>query len=232
METITLSGIRDLALELMYPSYCAGCGAPGAVACEDCLGGLSPLRGQGRYTLPWRGPTAFTGWRSGCSYAGLGKEMVLRLKSSERPFARPLAGLMLTAAGNDPRFLAPDVITWVPSEKRKTADRGYNPAELLARSFARLTGRPLRALLRKDGTTPDQASVGRLERYRNVSGCFSAAGALVPARVLLVDDVLTTGATADSCARVLLAEGAQTVHILVAARTLPQDVVSARPPEG
>lgn len=223
---ITFSEIKERALDLLYPAYCAGCGAPGAVACEDCLLGLSPLHSPERSPLFDPGAPAFTGWRAGCGYEGLGKEMVLRLKSSERPFALPLARLMLTAAGNDPDYLAPDAMTWVPSEKRKVAARGYNPAELLARRLGRLTGRMAVPLLFKNRSTPDQDAVSGEERRGNVAGCFLALrDGLVPARVLLVDDVLTTGATADACARALLSGGAQTVHIMVAARTLPQDVV-------
>ncbi len=222
---ITMTEIREQILDLLYPAACIGCGAPGAVLCGRCMRGCAPLRGPECPRLPGNVGFAFSGWRAGCAYSGLGREMVLSLKSAERTFARPLAGMMLDAAGNDPEYLAPDAVTWVPSEKRKIAARGYNPAELLAIEFTRLTGRPARELLSKTRATPDQDAVSREERWRNVAGCFSVPpGAAVPTRVLLIDDVLTTGATADSCARALLSAGAQTVYIMVAARTLPQHI--------
>lgn len=225
---LNLSEFKESLLDLLYPAACLSCGEPGAPVCERCLRAFSPVL-PARPGRTARGPGrmhAFSGWRAGCRYVGTGREMVLRLKSSEKQYARPLARLMLSAAGNDPEYLAPDLVTWVPSERRKIAARGFNPAELLAGEYARLSGSPAVRLLRKTRRTPDQDSVSGEERRRNVEGCFEGIDEEAPgARVLLVDDVITSGATAGACAAALLEAGAQTVHILVAARTMPQDMV-------
>jgi predicted amidophosphoribosyltransferase len=145
--------------------------------------------------------------------------MVLRLKSSQRPVAVPLSRLMLAAAGNDPVYLAPERVFFVPSEKAKVKQRGYNPAELLALLIARHLGRPLERSLYKARPTLDQNRLSGQQRWANVRGAFMvAADSRVSGRALLVDDVLTTGATADACACALKDAGAESVNVLVAAR--------------
>lgn len=108
------------------------------------------------------------------------------------------------------------LVTWVPLSFRRWLRRGYNQAELLARAFARHTGQPAAALLYKTRHNRKQARLGSRERRENARGVY---GLLSPEgicgkRVLLVDDVLTTGATSLACAEVLLAGGAAGVRIL------------------
>lgn len=223
MESGSISNLREELLDLLFPAYCIGCDAPGKVVCRRCLSGLvqsgpleeaPPLRENGS-------PLSFNGVRAACAYGGLAREMILRLKSSGRPLATPLSVLMLAAAGNDPSFLAPDCVCFVPSQPGSVAQRGFNPAEMLARLVSRSLGRPLCDCLAKSRATPDQDSVSAVERWTNVAGTFGAMGSLRPGdRVLLVDDVLTTGATADACAGALLRAGAASIHVLVAARAV------------
>jgi len=147
--------------------------------------------------------------------------MVLRLKSSQQPLAVPLSRLMLAAAGNEPAYLAPEQVFCVPSEKARVKQRGYNPAELLALLIARHLGRPLELSLLKKRHTLDQDGLSGKERWGNVADAYMVApDSRVRGKVLLVDDVLTTGATADSCARVLVEAGADRVNVLVAARAI------------
>lgn len=148
------------------------------------------------------------------------KDMVIALKSSVRPFAWPLSRLMAAAAGNDPEYCRPDQVCFVPSERKRVSERGYNPAEVLARLLASYWGRPLVPLLVKVRRTADQDSLARAERWTNVNGAFESTGRIMPGgAVLLVDDVLTTGATAGACARALKEGGARTVLVLAAAST-------------
>jgi competence protein ComFC len=164
---------------------------------------------------------AFSDFRAAGEYGGLLKQMVLRLKNSSRHFATPLSRLMLAAGGNEPDYLMPDYVCYVPSEKKKIVERGYNPAELLARAIARYLGRPLCHCLNKYRPTLDQDRVTGAQRWENVAGAFAfLPGNIVEGNALLVDDVLTTGATADACARALIKAGASSVHVLVAARTV------------
>lgn len=159
--------------------------------------------------------------RAGGGYGGALKEMVLKLKNSRRPFAVPLASLMLAAAGNDPGYLRADAVCCVPSTRAKVHRRGYNPAELLAKRVAGRLGIAYAPLLGMALRVADQDGLSAAARQHNVVGAFAASpDARPPASVVLVDDVLTTGATAGECAAALLAAGAREVRLLVAARSL------------
>ena len=96
------------------------------------------------------------------------------------------------------------------------AERGFNTAQELARALSKIVRRPSVRLLRKIRETADQASLDRAGRRMNLDGAFVSAPA--PARVILIDDVMTTGATADSCARALRAAGALDVLVVTFAR--------------
>jgi ComF family protein len=114
-----------------------------------------------------------------------------------------------------------DVVTWVPLARRRKAERGFDQARVLAVAVGRETGLPVRRLLRRVVSTGPQARRDAEARRAAMRGSFVARDrAVVPDHVLLVDDVLTTGATAAACAEVLLAHGASRVSLLVAARAL------------
>lgn len=212
-------------LDLVFPTFCVGCGVHGRVVCDSCLAVLAGLV-SGKLDDPsWHpcptGRPAYSGFRAAGVYGGLIKEMVLCLKSSARPFAAPLARLMIAAGGNEPAYLAPDRVFFVPSDRAKLLQRGYNPAELLARLVARHLDRPLETRLEKTRRTADQDGLSGPGRWENLSGAFTVSGGTrVSGRALLVDDVLTTGATADSCSRAIMDAGADSVHVLVAARAI------------
>lgn len=209
-------------LDLIFPAPCLSCGAHGRLLCDGCL---AELAGRAAVQVEDQcdrqvGPApAFDGLRAAGDYGGLLKEMVLRLKSSQRLLAGPLSRLMLAAGGNEPAYLAPERVFFVPSEKMKIKQRGYNPAGLLALRIARHLGRPLERSLRKARHTISQDGLSGRQRWENTAGAFVAVtDGGIRGRVLLVDDVLTTGATADSCARALKDAGADCVNVLVAAR--------------
>ena len=215
----------DEVVDLVYPVSCIACGRSGGRGlCRRCLAGLAS-----RCALSvtqsggdCRGPaTCFSGYRAAGEYGGLIREMVLKLKSSAGYFATPLARLMVASAGNDPGYIACDYVCYVPSTREKIAQRGYNPAKVLARRVARHLGRPIFEGLAMTRATLEQDRLARASRWENVAGAFDVTRERVPlGSVVLVDDVLTTGATADACARSLLDSGADTVHVLVAARTV------------
>jgi predicted amidophosphoribosyltransferase len=110
-----------------------------------------------------------------------------------------------------------DILTWVPSTRRSEAERGFNPAEELARRLARALELRALPLLRKTRETADQAGLSGAGRRENLRGAFAATGR-VPERVLLVDDVMTTGTTVDECAAALKASGAKRVNVVTFAR--------------
>jgi predicted amidophosphoribosyltransferase len=114
-----------------------------------------------------------------------------------------------------------DVVTWVPLTRRRKAERGFDQAKILAVRVGGELGVPVRGLLRRAVSTGPQALRDAAERRAAMRGSFVVRDrASVPARVLLVDDVLTTGATAAACAEALLRAGASRVTLLVAARAL------------
>jgi ComF family protein len=130
--------------------------------------------------------------------------------------ARPLGNYLLAALPRQERM---DVIVPVPMHWRRKWSRGFNQSELLAREVSRRTGVPLAPALRRAKTTPPQAGLSDHERRRNVTGAFRSTQALEGRHVLLVDDVMTTGATVSACAAVLKRCGAARVTVLTLART-------------
>ena len=131
--------------------------------------------------------------------------------------AKPLGKLLASALPREQSF---DVIVPMPLHWRKRWQRGFNQSALLAREIGRRTNFPVSGLLRRVKNTAAQAGLTNARRRLNVSGAFQAKrrAALTGQRVLLIDDVMTTGATAASCARALKKAGAAQVTLLTLAR--------------
>jgi predicted amidophosphoribosyltransferase len=122
----------------------------------------------------------------------------------------------LAATGPPPA----DAVTWVPLAPSRRAERGFDQARVLARALARELGLPAAAFVRRTMATAPQSRRTREERLHAMAGAFACIPHRPPpARVLLVDDVLTTGATASACAAALLDGGARDVHLLTACRS-------------
>ena len=163
-------------------------------------------------------PPAFDWARAAGVYAGPLRDAVQRFKFGRRPaLARPLAALVLeqcAAAVADGVVLVP-----VPLARERERERGFNQAALLAERMATGLRAPLRTrwLARTRATAP-QTALSATERRVNVRGAFVASTSAAGIDVVLVDDVLTTGATAAECARALRAAGARSVGVLTVAR--------------
>jgi ComF family protein len=144
-----------------------------------------------------------------------------------RTLAGPLGDLLLRALPRDEAF---DCVTPVPLHWRRRWQRGFNQADLLARWVASRTGIPRTRLLRRLRFTASQSSLSNTRRQRNVSAAFAcrrpdqAAGR----KILLIDDVMTTGSTAAACARALKRAGAARVALLTLARADRRFVFSPR----
>lgn len=241
-------GAGRTALDLLLPPQCLTCDAPVEVqgqlcgACfrttafltEPCCrrcgrpfeaagqGGLEGVcQGCRDHPPPWRAA------RAALRYDEQTKRLVLPLKYGDRvELARALAPHM--ARAGSALLHGTDVIVPVPLHRRRLLARRYNQAALLARALARLSGRPaVLDVLRRTRATSPLADKGAKARAAEVEGVFAVRERHRPrvdgARVLLVDDVLTSGATAGACARALLAAGALDVDVLAAARVVAPD---------
>lgn len=164
--------------------------------------------------------------RSSVNYDGNAKNLVRRLKyGNARYLAKTIAEYLLdTLLFADWQF---DCITYVPMFKKKERKRGYNQARLLAEELAERVDADCVTLLEKIKNTDNQASLARAEREINLTGAFSAIGT-PPKTVLLVDDVMTTGATANECAKALKKAGAKIVHLLTFASVPEKPLLDAK----
>lgn len=192
----------QMLLEIPKNSICPGCGK----AVEDCLCDTEPSFDRG-LAATW--------------YAGAGRSGVLSLKRAESlHFARFCGQELSRQIIEDFELQSYDCVVPVPMEKRKKWRRRINPAEILAKEIAAKTQIPLRTdLLRCGKTAAAQHTLSAAERRKNVHQ-FSATGAdLTGYRILLCDDVLTTGSTMNRCAALLKTCGAVSVAAVVATTT-------------
>lgn len=151
-------------------------------------------------------------------YEGTVRALVLVFKYGKvETLAAPLSEMLARALPRERRF---DVIVPMPMHKRRQRDRGFNQAELLARHLSRRSGIPCVLAAKRSKNTTPQAGLTSHKRRTNVQGAFEALRpeAIRGKSVLLIDDVLTTGATASACGSVLRRNGAASVTVLTVAR--------------
>lgn len=233
--------ILDPVLAVVFPSRCPACTSPlqnprRGPLCEACWAGLPRHRGPccrcGVPLVPGgatcgrcrRGLSPFSAGASLGPYQGALRVAVHELKYRSR---RRVAGRMSEALLGDPSvqtvLAGASVLVPVPLHPRRKRKRGFNQSDLLAAELARRAGLGVAdaALVRRKDTPP-QTGLSAAARRVNVSGAFAVRRrAQVAGKVVvLVDDVLTTGATASACARVLKAAGAREVRLLTAARVV------------
>ena len=167
-------------------------------------------------------PRAFARARAACLYDEASRDPILKLKHADRTDLAPLLARWLSRAARELLAQA-DCVVPVPLHRGRLLGRRYNQAAEIARPLARLWGVPYLAdALVRTRATASQGGKSAGGRRRNVAAAFSVPAAraaqVTGRRILLVDDVLTTGATAEGCARALLAAGAACVDVAVVAR--------------
>lgn len=201
---------------------------PPDASCSICRGEKGMMRGYGicaschaNLVLLCKPDNAWTlPFISALHYDGAGARMIQRLKyEGQRYIARTLARLMADAYITG-EWETPDILIPVPLHAKRRRKRGYNQSELLCREISGILQVPYdgEALMRTRNTR-SQTGLNREERLENMDGAFTLGKGFDPAgmRILLVDDVCTTGATLYECAKVLLEAGAEDVRALVAA---------------
>jgi len=244
---------------VIFPAPCRICGellenASRIPLCRACLASLAPYPGPicQRCGRPFvstvvteisaeplcnvcrRGLYDFDFARSSASYSPKVASAIVLLKYEELvPLGRVFAARLLELARAHAKQCAADVVVPVPLHPARLRERGYNQAELIARPLARELGLPCRSyLLVRTRPRPDKLTLTLRERWRSVRGAFAIRqGSRVDnLRVLLVDDVLTTGATLDACSRALRRAGASYVAALTVARAVPRGEAFPRGP--
>jgi ComF family protein len=227
--------------ELFFPPACSLCGVlleknGNPFFCSACLAGMKPVLSPRcpRCLLPYPGadghdhlcqdcllgPPPFSSVTSVALYEDSLRQAVQRFKyRGAFSLDRPLGRLLAAALETGPADGHPDLLVPVPLHASRLRRRGYNQSLLLARVLARRWRVPVpaRLLVRTRSTVPQQG-LKAAERRRNLKGAFRVRKPLDGETVLLVDDVMTTGATARECSRVLLEAGAARVEVAVLGR--------------
>ena len=241
-----LEALKTTLVNTIYPPRCLACPAPTDQPhglCAACWLDTHFIAGTrcGKCGVPLIGesgaedvcescqrhPPAWDRGAAAVIYSGAGRRVVLALKHADRlDMVRPLAGWM-AAAGRE-LLAEADLIAPVPLHWRRLLKRRYNQSAELARRLARISGRPAvpDLILRRRATIPQEA-MNRAARAANQAGAFAVnrrhAEAVRGKAVLVIDDVLTSGATLSACADCLRAEGAARVDVLTLARVAFED---------
>jgi ComF family protein len=237
MDTHAVPDWRDLLrqvgrhlLDLIYPPQCPGCGRVGVLFCDRCrqlirvyptsvcvlCGHPLPVRGRCEACSATDSP--LDGVFPATIYAHPIRDAIHAFKyEGARDLADPLAEWLYATWRL--HALSADLVVPVPLHPKREAERGYNQATLLARELGRRVDVPVAhsGLIRTIRTRP-QVGLGRDERRANIAGAFRCAGKVTDLRVVLIDDVCTTGSTLESCAAELKANGASQVVALTVAR--------------
>lgn len=235
--------VAGRVLDLVFPPQCLRCRAmterAGAL-CAECWGAVTFIGRPycERCGLPFdydlgagalcgacvRTPPAYAKARAVLVYDDTSRDLVLAFKHADRTDAAPTYGTWLARAGGE-LMEGTDLVLPVPLHWTRLFGRRFNQAALLAQVLGRECGLAVAPdLLRRRRRTPSQGRLSPAQRRRNMEGAFAVPArgraGLRGKRLLLVDDVLTTGATANACARVLRRAGAESVSVLTLARVL------------
>jgi ComF family protein len=229
-----LSKIKGVALDFLFPQKCLGCGEEGGLLCRRCqlslpriIPPVCPKCGRPQpsgITCPgcvaWQ--NNIDGIRAPFKFEGLMRQAVHQLKYKNlRSLATPLAKLLEIYLIHYP--LPRDVLIPVPLHRKRLRERGYNQSLLLAQELGKLLNIPVveDCLMRVKYVLPQAQTKSVSERIRNMKGAFSCLNCqLQNTRILLVDDVSTSGATFDACASALKSAGASSVWGIAISREL------------
>lgn len=237
-----LRAIPRLAIDIALPALCISCREPvaGQGVCAACWAKLSFIAPPfcARLGIPFvydpgpgmlsmeaiANPPAYQRARAAVRYDDVARTMVHALKYQDRTDLAPAMGRWMARAGHE-MLREADMLVPVPLHWRRAWSRRYNQSGALARVIGRSAGLPVTGdALRRVRPTQQQIGLSRSERADNVQGAFKVPSekksSVQGRRIVLIDDVLTSGATADACARALLRARAASVDVLVFARVV------------
>lgn len=208
-------------LRLVMPQSCVCCGmsiSGKETLCKSCLQGVKNTVGEWEYSLKSYGVNDKFKCKVCGVYSGVLARNLQRFKfSGKSNYAKGFAVMMDEAlAGGKSEF---DIICFVPITKEKKRKRGYNQSELLAKRLSELKGIPMESLLAKPLETSPQHELSREARKINLRGKFTVTRECAGKRILLVDDILTTGSTMCECAGMLMKNAAAEVYGITVAGT-------------
>ena len=212
--------LKDAVLDLLYPPKCPFCRAllreKGKTICEQCLKELPYTKNGGE-----QHGNFFTLCLSPLYYEESVREALLRYKFMGLSGYAAALGQLAADCAEEYIDREVDIISWVPLSKRRLRKRGYDQARLLAEEVSRQLMIPCVPVLRKIVDTHPQSKTGSADKRRaNISGAYEAINPeLVSGKtILLIDDIVTTGATFSECARMLGMAGADRVYCIAVAR--------------
>ena len=163
-------------------------------------------------------PRAFDKARSLFQYDDVSKKIIMKIKKQSDFAVAKSCSKMIISKYRD-LFATADFITPVPSHWTRVLKRGFNPADIIAFSLSKISGIPVRKFLKRIKQTQYQKNKSILERFENVEGAFDCKSDLAGANIILVDDVLTTGATLNECSKVLKLHGCCQVYCITVGST-------------
>ena len=220
---------RDFLVELIFPKICVGCGENGFWLCEKCSAKIKiiktdlcifcgKIRDKGKLCGRCRSRYVLTGVIVATKFQGVMKKAIHSLKYDGNQDLAVILSKILEKKLETTRISKDFIITSVPLHWRKGNFRGFNQSELLAKLLAKKTGRPYRRLLKRIKPTESQTALGGVSRRENLKGAFKPLVEKIEnKRIILVDDVCTTGSTLNECAIQLRKVGAREVWGLVLA---------------
>ncbi|MBX7246012.1 MAG: ComF family protein [Candidatus Sumerlaeaceae bacterium] len=242
MPAARLAHWAGVLADFVFPRLCCGCGErvieSGRLICSGCEKTFRPLLlpicslcgaenaivgPKGKCPTCPAGKVHFETARGVVAFEGVAHELVVRLKYNRRTeYAAEMGRLLRANYSRDFPGFTPDLLIPVPLFGARQRERGFNQSELLAHELAVTVGCSVNSkALRRIRPTRTQTKLSRTQRAENIRGAFAVAdaGTVQNHKVLLVDDVYTTGATLNECARMLMEAGAESVNCHAFART-------------
>lgn len=220
--------IIERAIGVIAPHECLGCGHLGVVLCESCRLSLLPSSPSRCYrchkstlqsqvcTMCRKATTLSHAWVA-TDYDGVAKDLIYKLKFARASVVADLIARHLSE--NIPLLGESVVVTYAPTANSRVRSRGYDQSKLIAKNLAKVRGWQFQTLLKREAHSR-QVGASREQRFSQLEGAFSPlrTDKIKNAHILLIDDVITTGATVESAAKVLKKAGAKTVDASIFAQ--------------